>query len=95
MSEVGRERERILGFNAEMRKNRRTFATPDNSGHVAFIVPTLDYIAWCQKYPELGASDPQIARKAWMKFLNTPEGEKYKINPTEGRRVHNVPLLSK
>lgn len=62
-------------------------ALPDHSGHVAFVMGAVDYTWWTFKYPELGASDPQIARRAWLKFLNTDEGAKYKVNRTEGKRM--------
>lgn len=88
-------RKTVLALNAELRKKRRTFALPDHSGHIAFQMAALDYWAWVHKYPELGASDPTVARKAWMKFLNSDEGAQYKVNPTEGKRTHFVPLLSK
>lgn len=80
-------RRALLERNQELRKHRQPFALPDHSGHVAFEMPSLDYWYWTWKYPELAASDPIVARKAWNRFLNTPEGEKYKINPTEGRRA--------
>jgi hypothetical protein len=88
-------RKLVLAINEALRKDRRTFALPDHSGHVFFQCPVLDYYAWTKKYPELGASDPQIARRAWLKFLNTDEGAQYKINPYDGRKRYRVPLLSK
>lgn len=86
-------RKAVLGLNEELRKERRPFALPDHSGHVAFQMPTLDYYAWVMKYPELGASDPQIARNAWRKFLNSDDGAKYKINPLEGRRARATGII--
>jgi hypothetical protein len=50
-------------------------------------MPPVDYVWFTNKYPELAASDPQIARRAWLKFLNTDEGAKYKVNRTEGKRA--------
>lgn len=76
----------LLKLNEELRKERYTFATPDESGHVAFQCPTHHYWYWVNKYPELGAADPVIARRAWLKFLNTDEGARYKVNPREGKR---------
>jgi hypothetical protein len=95
MVDLAKERREILEFNAELRKHRRAFGLPDSSGHVAFMVPTLDYIAWCEKIPELGAADPQIARLAWMKFLNSEEGSKYKINPSEGKKARRTGIIVK
>lgn len=60
---------------------------PDHSGHVMFIMSAVDYTWWTAKYPELAASDPQIARRAWIKFLNSDDGAKYKVNRTEGKRM--------
>jgi len=85
----------VLALNEELRKDRHPFALPDQSGHVAFQVPTLDYIAWTQKYPELGSSDPQIAKNAWRKFLNTEEGAQYKINSHEGKRARVTGVIIK
>jgi hypothetical protein len=48
---------------------------------------TVEYFYWTMRNPDLRASDPQIARQAWMKFLNSDDGQKYKINPREGRRM--------
>lgn len=81
-------RRRMLELNAELRKDRRNArALPDQSGHVAFAMPEMDYWYWTFTYPELAAADPVIARKAWEWFLNTPQGEKYKLNPHEGKRI--------
>lgn len=85
----------VATINQELRKNRRTFALPDNSGHVMWQMDALSYYAWTAKYPELAAHDPQICRNAWIKFLNSDEGARYKINPYEGKRTFNVPLVSK
>lgn len=82
------DRRACLAYNEEARKERRTFAVPDNSGHVAFNCPEMDY--WYHTTftdPELGASDPVIARNAWRKFLRTEIGRKYLLNPTEGKRM--------
>lgn len=78
------DRDAVLGLNQELRKDRRSHALPDQSGHAAFQMPAEDYWWWTVKYPELAASDPEIARNAWTKFLNSDEGKKYKINPHEG-----------
>lgn len=87
-------RRRSLEFNELARKQRRTWSTPDESGHVAFQMHELDYWYWTtqERWRELAASDPEIARKAWIRFLNSPEGSKYKLNPTEGKRspVHRI-----
>lgn len=77
----------VLKLNEELRKDRRPYALPDQSGHVAFQMSTLEYFYWTLRIPDLGASDPQIARNAWIKFLNTDEGKRYKVNPTEGKRM--------
>jgi hypothetical protein len=77
----------LLERNAEHRKTPRTFAAPDkDSGHLSFRVPAVDYWHLVRVNPDLGATDPVIAGLAWRKFLNTEQGEKYKINPHEGKR---------
>lgn len=81
------ERKQVCELNEELRKTRRSMALPDESGHVAFQIDAASYWRWTLVYPELGASDPVIARRAWLKFLNTDEGRPYKVNPTEGRRM--------
>lgn len=78
---------RALQFAEQQRKQRRTHALPDHSGRMAFVMPQMDFWWFTQKYPELAASDPQIARNAWKKFLNSEEGSKYKLNPKEGKRA--------
>ncbi len=85
--QVVKERELVLALNQELRKERRPFALPDHSGHVAFQIHSDDYWFWVTVYPELGASDPVVARKAWLWFLNTEKGAKYKVNPTEGKKM--------
>lgn len=80
------ERQRILEFNRRKRLERQTNALPDHSGRVQFSMPELDYWAAVMKYPELRLGDGQQRHKAWQKFLNSPEGEKYKLNPYEGKR---------
>lgn len=82
----------VLNLNAELRKDRRPFALPDHSGHIAFQMSTLEYFYWTMRRPDLAAHDPQIARQAWMKFLNSDDGRRYKVNPTEGKRmpVHGI-----
>jgi hypothetical protein len=77
----------VLALNEELRKDRRPFALPDHSGHVAFQMSTLEYFYWTMRIPDLAASDAQIARNAWVKFLNTDAGRRYKVNPTEGKRM--------
>jgi len=88
-------RREVLALNAELRKTRNSFALPDQSGHILFQVPTLDYIAWTNKYPELAASDPAVAKPAWRKFLNSDEGRQYKINPREGQRARATGIIVK
>lgn len=89
-------RKAVLEFNQELRKGRGTFAAPDqDSGHLSFLIPKLDYYFFTTKYPELAASDPVIAGNAWKRFLNTDEGAKYKVNRTEGRRMRRTGIIVK
>ncbi len=88
-------RKQVLALNAELRKERRPFALPDGSGHMAFQVPAHTYWILVAKYPELGASDPDIARRAWYKFLNTEEGAVYKVNTHEGRTARRTGIIVK
>lgn len=82
-----KERDLVCALNYELRKERRPFAMPDGSGHVAFQIDAKSYWFWVAIYPELGASDPIVARKAWLWFLNTDNGRRFKVNPTEGKRM--------
>ena len=77
----------VNALNEELRKDRFAFALPDNSGHVMWQMSAQEYWYWVWKNPDLGASDPQIAREAWRKFLNTELGQRYKVNPREGQRM--------
>jgi hypothetical protein len=49
----------VLALNEELRKDRRPFALPDHSGHVAFQMSTLEYFYWTMRIPDLAASDAQ------------------------------------
>lgn len=83
----------VLALNEELRKDRRPFALPDQSGHVAWQMSTLEYFYWTMRIPDLGAHDPQIARNAWIKFLNTEQGARYKVNRMEGRRTPDTRII--
>lgn len=85
----------VLQLNEELRKDRHSFALPDHSGHVVFFMPVMHYWYWVNKIPDLGVSDAQISRRAWIKFLNTDAGAKYKVNRYEGRRASTTRLASK
>lgn len=82
--------EAVNRLNEELRKERNSFALPDHSGHVAFQMDAHAYWFWVWKIPDLGCSDAQISRRAWIKFLNTEAGARYKVNPREGRRGNFV-----
>ena len=56
---------------------------------------TLEYFYWTMRRPDLAASDPQIARNAWIKFLNSDDGRKFKVNPTEGKRMPTDGIIIK
>ena len=84
-----------MALNQELRKERRTHALPDASGHVAFQMSAMSYYFWTDRYPDLKASDPQIARNAWRKFLNSDEGQRFKINPHEGKRAPATRIVVK
>jgi hypothetical protein len=77
----------VNALNEALRKERHTFALPDHSGYVAFQMDAYSYWYWTHVIPDLGVSDAQIARRAWIKFLNTDAGARYKVNPTEGKRM--------
>ena len=81
----------ILRLNAELRKERRTMALPDQSGRMLFSMPERAYWYWVRRYPELGASDPDVARRAWQKFLRSDEGRPFLVNSREGKREPNGP----
>jgi len=77
----------VLALNEELRKERHNMALPDHSGHAIFFMPVYHYWYWVKQIPDLGCSDSQISRRAWIKFLNTDAGSKYKLNPREGKRM--------
>jgi hypothetical protein len=76
-----------LAFNEEARKAQTPGALPDDSGHVAFNMPELDYYYWIWRKPELRNGDAESIRKAWREFLNSPDGERYKLNKREGKKA--------
>jgi len=42
-------------------------------------IPTLDFINLQEKYPDLFSNDIELARKATIKFMNSPEAAGYRI----------------
>jgi len=42
-------------------------------------VPMIDIIDWQKKHPDLFSPDPEIARKALIKFWNSTEGAPYRV----------------
>jgi len=85
----------VARINEELRKERSNMALPDHSGHVAFQMDAYAYWYWTTKIPDLGCSDAQISRRAWLKFLNTEAGARYKVNPTEGRKLPGTVMRSR
>lgn len=71
----------------ELRKERRTHALPDHSGHVGFIMSELDFYYWLQKKPELASHDAETNKRAWRQFLASEEGRKYLVNPRDFKRA--------
>lgn len=68
----------ILNRNAELRKN------PGVIDHMGFAgleltIPESHYYRLLVKYPDLGSHDAEIKRKAWLRFLKTPESQPYKV----------------
>jgi hypothetical protein len=78
-------REATLELAAELRKDRRTNALPDDSGHLGFIMPEADFYFWVWRYPELASHDAETNKRAWLKFLASDEGRKYCVNPRDFR----------
>lgn len=88
--------EAVLALNQELRKDgNNARALPDQSGHVAFQMSAADYMYWTLRYPDLAASDSQIARQAWAKFLRSDDGRKYTINPNEARKTRRTGVIIK
>lgn len=86
--------ERVLALNQELRKDSNNArALPDHSGHVAFQMSAADYWYWTTRFPDLGASDPQIVRQAWTKFLRGDDGRKYCINPHEAKTQRRTGII--
>lgn len=88
--------EAVLALNEQLRKDSNNpRALPDHSGHVAFQMSAADYMYWTLRYPDLAASDAQIARQAWAKFLRSDDGRKYTINPHEARKTRSTGIIIK
>ncbi len=43
-------------------------------------IPELDYYVLVQRFPDLRSPDHEIKRNAWLKFLNGPLSEPYRIH---------------
>lgn len=86
--------EAVLALNERLRKDANNArALPDQSGHVAFQMSSADYFYWTLRYPDLAASDAQIARNAWRKFLASDDGRKYTVNPHEARKTRRTGVI--
>lgn len=98
-------RSRLLSFNAELRKERRTFQAPDvDGGHMAFFIPEEDF--YRHAFGEIlhidAAGFAHIRRAKYPALASADPHEQlkemrrlladfpeYRINPREGKRVAN------
>ena len=96
-------RRSVLELNAELRKDRRTFAAPDgDSGHMAFFIPEEDF--YRHAFGEIlhidAAGLAYIRRGKYPALVSADPHEQvkemrrlladhpeYRINPREGKRV--------
>lgn len=70
--------ENVLRDNAELRKDKRACWSADKEMRLFARIPTLTYISWMKKYPELRDSDPAYRDRFLKKLLEQPENEVFK-----------------
>lgn len=46
---------------------------------VELSIPELDYYVLQHRFPDLKSKDPEIRRRAWLKFAKSPESEPYRL----------------
>lgn len=80
----------VLELAAELRKERRTNAVPDDSGHVGFIMSEAQFYYWLWRYPELASHDAETNKRAWKRFLASDEGRPFCVNPRDFRRAPHL-----
>ena len=57
-------------------------------GGVELVIPELDMAVIKRRFPETNSPDAGIRHRAWLKFLNSPESEPYRVH----RRKHGIQL---
>lgn len=56
-------------------------------GSVVLSIPELDFYVLARRFPDLVAPDPETNRKAWDKFLVSPESAPYRTRNTDRKGV--------
>lgn len=74
--------------NVETRKNAKGSATVNLGqgiiGVHALEIPPLDYQVLILRNPELNSKDHETNKRAWMKFMKSPESFMYKVTSDIG-----------
>jgi hypothetical protein len=80
------QRQRIFNLNKAMQNERRLDGVPGDWGYVALNIPPDDMRVIQLRYPDTASSDAKIQHNAWVKFIASPESEKYKVRKRDGKR---------
>lgn len=78
------DRPRILALNQAKRAGERVNTVP--FGRVVMNIPIPDMQVINLRYPDTASPDAEIRRRAWDRFLASPESEPYRVSRTDGKR---------
>ena len=73
-----------------MRNGSAAPATKLDFGAHLLSIPELDYYVLLERFPDLKSPDAEIKRKAWIKFANSPVGEKYRDKRRQLRPKNSI-----
>jgi hypothetical protein len=76
------KRHEILKGNQAMREGVTPGARRLEEGEVTFRIPTADYQALLQRFPDLGSKDHTTRLGAWHSLRQSELGEKYLVTRT-------------
>lgn len=54
-------------------------------GSVVLSIPELDFAVLQRRYPDLISRDNETNKRAWLKFLASPESAPYRVRDTDGK----------
>jgi hypothetical protein len=81
------ERRRVLELNQDLRKDSALKGLPgDDWGYVALNIPVEDHAVLMIRFPDMASPDAEIAHRAVMKFLASPESEPYRVRRNDGKK---------